>query len=142
MSTFYKDLEVSKKIELEFEQYIKIKYNCLTENSQNKGEFPDWDISITATSKNSLISTFEVKYNKDYIQETIVIEEIAYKNSNADYYIIKIENYINWYMVKKDTLTKLMYGKCWYRDTIITKDEQKLIKIFKRKEFLRNCKIV
>jgi len=141
--SFKQDLEFSQVIELEFEQYILNKYKCFTENAQDKGLFPDWDISITGNTTNTgRISTFEIKYNRNYSQQTIVIEEIAFNNSNADYYILRVEDDSNWYMIRKSKLNDLIYTKCDFRKTVCTYGENKIIFIFDKELFLNKCKIV
>jgi hypothetical protein len=151
MSQFKTDLEISQIKELEFEQYIKTKYQVLTENSQDKGWFPDWDIRITAQTKNNLISTFEVKYNKAYEQNTIVVEECKIVNeekipsgislSTADYYVFTIENDNNWYIIKKEKLFSLIRMKTTKRYIIVDKNGF-MIQVFDKPWFLTQCKTI
>ena len=150
--SFKSDLEISQQKEREFELYMKTKYSALTENSQNKDYFPDWDVKITATTKNNLISTFEVKYNKAYKQNTIVVEECRIINgeripsgislSNADYYIFTIENNPNWYMIKKEKLFKLIEETKSPNRYMIRDKNDFIIQIFDKPWFLSKCKII
>jgi hypothetical protein len=147
--SFATDLEISHKKELEFEEYIKTKYGVLTENSQDKGNFPDWDIRITATTKNNKVTTFEVKYNKDYAQNTIVVEECRIINqeriptgislSNADYYVFSIENNPNWYIITKEKLFKLIKETKFPNRYMIRDKNDWIIQIFDKPYFLTQC---
>jgi hypothetical protein len=155
MGAFKSDYEKSLQKEIQFEKYLNNKYQVLTENSQDKGEFPDWDIKVTALTKNNLVTTFEVKYNEDYNKKgfnTIVIEEYRIVNqmkkpsgitkSKADYYVFAIENDENWYIIKREKLFELI-NKTTYPNRYFIRDKNDfIIQIFDKPFFLSKCTII
>jgi hypothetical protein len=150
--SFQTDLEKSIEKEIAFETYMKTKYGVQTENSRDKGNFPDWDLRITATTKNNLVSTYEVKYNKDYAQNTIVVEECRIINeeriptgislSKADYYVFAVENDINWYIIKKEKLFNLIRNTKSPNRYMIRDKGDWIIQVFDKPFFLTQCTII
>lgn len=150
--SFKSDLEISQQKELEFEQYIKTKYSALTENSQHRDYFPDWDVKITATTKNNKVTTFEVKYNKAYEQNTVVVEECKIVNetriptgislSNADYYVFTIQYDNNWYIIKREKLFDLIKNTKHPNRYMIRDKNDWIIQVFDKPWFLSKCKII
>lgn len=146
--SFSKDLEIARIKEQQFEQYIKNKYGVLTENSQDKEWFPDWDVKITGKT----ISTFEVKYNKCYEQNTVVIEIGRIVNgertdtglflSKADYYIFTFECIDSWYMISSDKLKRLINETRSPERYLIRDKNNFLIQIFDKPFFLSHCRII
>ena len=150
--SFKSDLEISQKKELEFENYMKTKYSAITENSQDRDYFPDWDVKITATTKNNQVSTYEIKYNKAYEQNTIVVEECRIINgerkpsgislSNADYYVFTVEHNTNWYMISKTKLFRLITNTKSPNRYMIRDKNDFIIQVFDKPWFLSQCTII
>ena len=111
------DYTKSRKEEIRFENYLKTRKGVITENSSDKGCFNSWDISITSTTKNDLVTTYEVKYNSNYSNNTIAFEihhlindvkvNSGLSATAADYYILTLENDPNFYMIETEKLREL-----------------------------------
>ena len=132
MSKFETDLKKAQKIELEFEAYIRTEYGFLTENTQHLGFFPDYDVRITSTTTNN-ISTYEVKLNSNYANNTVCIEigkringkdePSGLSSTKADYYVLKIEADDNWYVIPTQKLKDLLSGDTRQNYTMLDKND-------------------
>ena len=146
------DYERSLEQEKRFEAYIKSKYKLLTESSQSKGYFPDWDISTTGTGKHAgKVTTFEVKLNDNYKQNTIVIEtckivdEVKHPSglslTNSDYYVLCFPNDDNWYIINTNLLKQLVDDLQSKKYIIYDKNNYQL-HIFDKPWLLNHCKAI
>ena len=155
--SYKKDYEISRQVEIEFEQFIKEKYNLTTENSQEKGEFADWDISTTASTKNNnRVTTFEVKYNRNYTTGNAIIElhkgivangcishtlPSGLSSTKADYYIFKFQNEEKYYLIQTEKLRALLTPNN-PEITFIYDSNNYYIAIISKNILQENCKCV
>lgn len=158
---FNSDLKKSQEVERQFEEYIQSKYGSITENSQNKGNFNDWDVRSTATSitNSGKVATFEVKWNDDYsnhhankfksgsfVCETgKIIDEVVHPSglslTNSDYYTIKFENDSNFYLIPTKKLKELTQSPKGQKYSVITKTNY-IIQVMDKNWFIKHCQIV
>lgn len=146
------DYDKSRKKEIEFEAYIKAKYNLLTENSSTAGYFADWDISTTATSHNNKITKFEVKYNSNYKKDKVIIEtakiidEVKHPSglsaTQADYYVLTFEEPdTNFYLISVEKLKEMVASNKGKKEVNCDQAGYQLF-IYDKKYFLQFCKII
>lgn len=158
---FNADLKKSQQVERDFEQYIQSKYSSLTENSQNKGNFTDWDVRSTATSitNSGKVATYEVKWNDDYtthpankfksgsfvVETAKIIDEVVHpagiSATNSDYYVIKFQNDDNFYIIPTKKLQQLTQSFKGQKYSVITKTNY-IIQVMDKNWFIKHCQIV
>lgn len=149
------DYKKSRKAEIEFEHHLQHYYNIKTENSANKGYFPDWDISSTAETGH--ITKYEVKYNSNYFdvdfpKGTVVIEAARIVDkmtipcgltlTKADYYVFQFQNDSNFYLIKVDTLKQLVANSKLKEKKIIYDKNNYQLHIFNKAFILQYCIII
>jgi hypothetical protein len=118
---FYKDLAISKEKEEIFGNFLS-KLNWPIEYAPLE-VFYEYDIITTATTMNNKIIRFEIKYNKNYTNDVVVIEECQLINpingeyeikecgltaTKSDYYIIFFQGEKNPWKIKTEKLKELI----------------------------------
>ncbi len=149
---FKHDYEKSRQKEQEFENYIKSRYKLQTENSSLLGDYPNWDVSTTANTKhNNKVTTFEVKYNADYGNNKVVIENCKIVDeiripcglslTSADWYVLSFENDSNWYIIPTLKLKELVDDVKSEKFIVYDQNNYQL-HIFDKPWLLSFCKII
>lgn len=148
------DYQISQRIEAAFEQRLQ-QYGFLTENTSHLGVFPAYDISATAVCYNNNVSTYEVKYNANYLNgtfgagNTIVIEDgriidgkfhpSGLISTEADYYVLCFEgDESNFHLIQVNTLKELISKPSNFLETLYDKQNYR-IRILRKDVILKYC---
>ena len=121
MSNYRKDYEKSIRAEREFEDLLHQAIPDLkSENTQNKGYYPNFDVSTTSTTTGQ-VTRYEIKHNDCYLSGNVVIENCRIIDhvkhpsglalSQSDYYVFKFECDTNFYLIPTNRLRELVESK-------------------------------
>lgn len=146
--SFKSDYEKSREREIALEKHLQDTYKVLTENSSEKGDFPNWDISSTGTGKNAnKITTFEVKYvgtENVVIENGRIIDSVLHPTglslTDANYYVICFNGDSSFYLIPVTKLKELV-ADTKNKKTIYDRNNFKL-HIFEKEFILQFCKII
>jgi hypothetical protein len=139
---------------LKVEQHLQKKNGVLTENTSENEDFLDYDISITSSTKNDLVSTFTIKHNNTYKNDKVCIEfrkmvddqfvPSGIGSSTSDYLILTFYDDRNFYMIRRSKILEYVFD---IRNTHVPKyismDRVNCqLAIFDRPSLLRRCTII
>ena len=139
---------------LRVEQHLQNKYGVLSENTSLDENYLDWDISITASTKNDRVSTYSVKHNNTYQNDKVCIEYRKMVDdqfvlsgigiSNSDYLILTFNNDRRLYMIRRSKVLEYVFDiRNTYVPKYICMDRDRCqLAIFDRPSLLRMCTII
>jgi hypothetical protein len=148
-STFTKDLAAAHEVENKLAEIFRQNYDCTVTTSQDKGSFPEWDLSIFFKDEN-FTRTVEVKHDKmasvtgniavEY-QRTMkdgTVRPTCISISQSDLYAYYFDG--TFYIIDTDELRRMIADKKYFYTVHNSGDGQRAsCYLFKKEEFLKHA---